>query len=172
MKQMTLDLKVTLRKNSYTCRVCGGTITTLDIDEGVTPMFVLCRYTKGCRGDMVSAAYHVNPSAPHQYEWYKPDADELASIKDDGLLEHYRLGGLALRRREISSAVIEADIVEYVRSVDLLSAVMLQRKFRQTYMTAAVLLDKLVAAGIVFPERNSRGQHIVVQAEAPGVAGE
>jgi hypothetical protein len=50
------------RLNQYVCRTCGGVITTIDRDEGVTPMMLACRATTDCDGSMFSAMYRVDPN--------------------------------------------------------------------------------------------------------------
>ena len=79
------------RLNQYTCDTCGGTITTVDLHEGVTPMFLNCRATEGCAGRMVSRIYRVEGEPEPQFEWYKPDKPK----KSDR--EYVELGGLLIR---------------------------------------------------------------------------
>lgn len=153
------------RKNLYTCTHCGQQIITLDIDEGTTPFMTLCHVTKGCAGMMRSSMYSVDMRRPHQYEFFKPE--DLTAYEGDenteAQLEHFRKGGLDMRRRVVRSSVIETDILQYLRSLDAIRIVDLQRKFRQTYMTASNLMDKIVSNGVVFPDRDSKGAFIVVQ---------
>lgn len=108
------------RLNAYWCESCNGYIVTIDIDEGVTPMFLACR-VKGdpadpgndCRGRMHSMMYPALPwpatdgfntaipTVP-TWEWYKPDAQEMKRYRRRGdaeTIEHVRKGGLLLRRR-------------------------------------------------------------------------
>jgi hypothetical protein len=82
------------RLNSYTCRACNLTIVTVDLVEGVTPMMLGCRATKGCRGQMMSSWYHVVPTLTPTHEWFKP-----ASLKGYSreMKQHIRDGGLVLR---------------------------------------------------------------------------
>jgi hypothetical protein len=101
----------TNRKNAYYCETCHGYIVTIDRDGGVTPMFLGCRATDGCAGMSRSMMYptepwperdglgHAIPTEP-TWEWYRPDAAELARERDAGTLEHVRKGGLLLRRIE------------------------------------------------------------------------
>lgn len=104
-----------LRKNAYWCEDCHGYIVTVDIDEGVTPMFLACR-VKGepnapgndCKGTSRSMMYpaepwpekdgfgHPIPTEP-TWEWYAPGLDEANALSRDAF-EHVQKGGLLLRR--------------------------------------------------------------------------
>ncbi len=82
------------RINIYTCDVCNMPIVTRDVDEGVTPMFLSCKVTRGCPGKMVSAMYRVPQGLLPDYEWYKPTSlDGL----EPSTREHVERGGLLLR---------------------------------------------------------------------------
>lgn len=100
------------RINQYTCDTCGGTITTIERVAGVTPLYLACRATDGCKGRMLSAMYrvdHTDPRLVPQWEWYKPSD----TVNDPDTAEHVRQGGLLLRRfggNEPHSAVRESVI--------------------------------------------------------------
>lgn len=81
------------RINQYRCHACGGTITTIDREHGVTPMFLNCRVLTGCRGRMVSAMYRVDQALIPDHEWYKPTGKVAHHLED-----HVRSGGLLLRK--------------------------------------------------------------------------
>jgi hypothetical protein len=83
--------------NIYTCEKCRGHIVTVDRDEGTTPFMVGCRATEGCSGMMESSFYRVwdQRMAP-QFEWYRPDATEVATLKLVAR-DHVQRGGLLLR---------------------------------------------------------------------------
>jgi len=83
------------RLNQYTCRTCGKTITTVDRDEGTTPMMLACRATQGCDGSMFSAMYRVDPNLTPDWEWYKP-----AKLPKGDMREYVEMGGLLLREIE------------------------------------------------------------------------
>lgn len=83
------------RINQYTCRTCGGVITTIDRDEGTTPMMLACRATKGCTGSMFSSMYRVAPYLTPEWEWYKPE-----KLPKGEMREHVEMGGLLLRKIE------------------------------------------------------------------------
>lgn len=107
------------RKNAYWCQSCHGYVVTIDLDEGVTPMFLACR-VKGepsdpandCQGRMHSMMYPEEPwpatdgydnpiPTEPTWEWYKPFEPELKRYRrrgDEATLEHVRKGGLLLRR--------------------------------------------------------------------------
>lgn len=80
------------RLNQYTCKTCGGVITTIDRDHGTTPMMLACRATKDCDGSMFSAMYQVESNLTPEWEWYKP-------VKAKGAdREYVEMGGLLLRK--------------------------------------------------------------------------
>ncbi len=82
------------RINQYTCDTCGGVITTIDRDEGTTPMFLNCRATPGCDGRSVSSMYRVSPHLKPEWEWYRPK-----KAKGENR-EHVAMGGLLIRQIE------------------------------------------------------------------------
>jgi hypothetical protein len=94
IEQPLTQLSPGLRINQYTCEECGGVITTIDRDQGVTPMFLNCRATEGCTGRSVSSMYRVPPGLEPDHEWYKPD--KLPS--DPGMRQHVKMGGLLIRK--------------------------------------------------------------------------
>lgn len=103
------------RKNAYYCDQCKGYVVTLDVDDGVTPMFLACRVkgdptdpANACKGTSRSMMYPDEPwpekdgwgqPIPTEpgWEWYAPDADEVAKL-DENTAEHVSKGGLLLRR--------------------------------------------------------------------------
>jgi|HubBroStandDraft_2_1064218.scaffolds.fasta_scaffold74636_4 hypothetical protein len=94
------------RENVYTCEKCGGYTVTVDIDEGVTPFMLKCRASGkegDCEGVALSAMYPKGPRPAHipepSWEWYKPSAKEIAAMPASWR-DHYRKGGLHLRKRE------------------------------------------------------------------------
>lgn len=77
-------------KNAYWCPECHGYVVTIDVDQGVTPMFLACR-AKGepsnplndCTGQMHSMMYPEEPWPDEDgygdripteptWEWYRP----------------------------------------------------------------------------------------------------
>jgi hypothetical protein len=104
------------RKNAYWCPECHGYVVTIDLDEGVTPMFLACRVlgepkdpANTCTGRMHSMMYPEEPWPAEDgygnpiptvptWEWYMPDAAELRKMGREGR-EHARKGGLSLRQR-------------------------------------------------------------------------
>ena len=87
------------KKNCYTCQKCGGRITTLDIDEGVTPFAIQCKAAEECKGMMFSAFYTVDQTIPVHYVWYMPK--DLQGF-NQYTLEHIRKGGLVMRKAKSS----------------------------------------------------------------------
>lgn len=77
------------RENVYVCDKCHGHIVTVDRDPGVTPMFLGCRATEGCDGQMVSSGY-PDPSkkpasiGPATWEWYRDGEREVLVL---GMIE-------------------------------------------------------------------------------------
>jgi hypothetical protein len=92
------------RENAYLCSTCRGYTTTIDLDDGVTPMFVRCRAKAGCNGRAASMMYPkgLRPDfipAP-AWEWYRPvegtDPPLTRAERD-----HVEQGGLLLRARTV-----------------------------------------------------------------------
>lgn len=90
--------------NAYQCEVCRGVIYTVNVVQGVTPLFVGCRAASWCSGRSVSARY-PDPIAPGivgklhgpaGFEWYAPDPIELEECSP-AMFEHAMSGGLFLR---------------------------------------------------------------------------
>lgn len=80
------------RLNRYTCQSCGGSIITVDRDEGVTPFMLLCRAKPGCKGHMYSSFYKNVQGTP-TYEWRKPTLAEFQKYPR-AMQEHCKQGGL------------------------------------------------------------------------------
>lgn len=102
-------------KNAYWCPECHGYTVTIDVDDGVTPMFLACR-AKGeptaadndCTGTAQSMMYPREPwpgedgygnEIPTEpaWEWYAPRSTDAVRFGAD-IAEHVRKGGLLLRR--------------------------------------------------------------------------
>lgn len=88
------------RENAYLCETCDRYTTTIDIDDGVTPMFLGCRVTPGCRGKAHSLGYPNGPRPAHvpppTFEWYKPTEKQARRMGEE-MAYHVSRGGLALR---------------------------------------------------------------------------
>lgn len=89
--------------NAYKCDTCGRCTVTIDVDPGVTPMFLACRRTDGCRGTGVSAGYPASPIPPNlqqhlDWEWAIPTREEWAQLSS-AEREHVEKGGLILKPR-------------------------------------------------------------------------
>ena len=94
------------RVNVYTCPECSGHTVTIDVDEGVTPMFLGCRASGeegDCKGSAQSAGYPKGPRPAHipapAWEWYKPSKEEIAAMPKE-YRSHYENGGLSIRKRQ------------------------------------------------------------------------
>lgn len=88
------------RYNGYRCEACRGRWLTVDLNEGVTPMFSPCFATEGCRGRAVSLGYPPGPppgDMPLLIEWYAPANTRGLSYEAK---DHVNKGGLIRRATE------------------------------------------------------------------------
>lgn len=94
------------RYNGYKCAACGGAWLTVDLDEGVTPMFSPCFATEGCRGTANSMGYPSGPppNLPLLIEWYKPIRTGPVSYE---MSQHLRSGGLMRRAAKGAPAWVQ-----------------------------------------------------------------
>jgi hypothetical protein len=81
--------------NAYRCLECNESIITRELLRGTTPMFISCRATPGCTGQMESRMYRVDQDQVANWEWYRPDARQKLS---PGERAHVQKGGLLLRK--------------------------------------------------------------------------
>ena len=90
------------RENVYTCPECSGYTVTIDVDEGVTPMFLNCRATAGCKGMAHSAMYPEGQRPPWipapTFEWFKPVGEDYEKLSA-AMKDHVDSDGLDLRPR-------------------------------------------------------------------------
>lgn len=97
------------RRNAYYCRACKKITLTVDVDEGVTPMFILCPHCNcsatsfmyqlpGCLMFEYSEEKRCMIPSPVDYEWYKPDEKETLMLSK-GEAGHVFKGGLLMRKR-------------------------------------------------------------------------
>jgi len=86
------------RCNGYLCGTCNRIYVTVDIDPGVTPMFMRCFATEGCPGQASSLGYPAGPIpagvGQPVLEWYRP---ETTAGENPAMVDHLRNGGLAHR---------------------------------------------------------------------------
>lgn len=88
--------------NGYECDTCKGIFITVDIHEGVTPMFSQCFKFEGCRGRAHSLMYPSGGTKPPErlgppiIEWYRPDESQIRRMSHE-MQVHVRKGGLARR---------------------------------------------------------------------------
>ncbi len=82
------------RLNRYTCGTCGGSIITVDADDGTTPFTLACRARSGCCGTMLSSCYR-GVSGEASFVWRKPTRAEYAA-SGPAMRRHFDLGGLAI----------------------------------------------------------------------------
>lgn len=93
------------RYNGYRCMICGRTYLTVDLGDGVTPMFMTCLMDEECGGKAVSLGYPSMKAlfgAPLLVEWVVPSAKDTEKITHQGLLDHFAQGGLM--RRAVDTA--------------------------------------------------------------------
>lgn len=84
--------------NVYVCEKCGGKTVTVNRDEGVTPFMLACRVNNvGCGGHARSSFYRVDQNQTPDWEWYRPDEGELATLEPEWQ-HHIKSGGLKLRK--------------------------------------------------------------------------
>lgn len=87
--------------NGYVCNKCDKAYLTLDIDNGVTPMFMPCLATEGCDGRAHSMGYPEGDPPASMGEpiihWVRPkDMREFLSLPP-AVKQHVRQGGLIRR---------------------------------------------------------------------------
>jgi hypothetical protein len=101
------------RRNAYFCKGCRKVTITVDIDEGVTPMFIQCPYCKemansfmyqvpGCMRFDFSKGISVLPA---DYEWYKPNEKETLMLSKSEA-DHVFKGGLLMRKRTDAKPIL------------------------------------------------------------------
>lgn len=93
------------RRNIYLCEACRGSYVTVDVDPGVTPMFMRCYATEGCTGTAHSTMYTGNPTADPTLEWYRPTTTKG---QNPAMVDHLRQGGLAHRAAPTAAAWVKA----------------------------------------------------------------
>lgn len=83
--------------NTYTCSQ-GHQIITIDRDEGVTPMFINCPFCEkeGKENISTSCMYSCPQDWVPTHEWYKPQHEEIAMLRED-FKDHIERGGLLFR---------------------------------------------------------------------------
>lgn len=94
------------RFNVYVCSE-GHTTVTKDLDNGTTPMLLVCRAT-GREGDCDEMAHsrgypegevpdaYLQHYERHGWDWYRPDAQEMRTLSG-AYLQHVAQGGLLLK---------------------------------------------------------------------------
>jgi hypothetical protein len=103
------------RRNAYFCKECRKVTITVDIDNGVTPMFIKCHY---CYGAMANSFMYNLPGClrydfsngkiaelPADLEWYKPSSEEYEKLSPHEK-EHIDKGGLIYRLRTDKPAIM------------------------------------------------------------------
>lgn len=90
-------------ENSYYCNVCHNVTITVDVANGVTPMFIDCLATPDCKGMAASAGYpRTKAETKPSWEWYKPAKLRGLSPSE---IDHVELGGLLLRKRTAAAPI-------------------------------------------------------------------
>lgn len=95
------------RRNAYFCSSCRRVTITVEVDAGVTPMFISCPH---CSTQAASFMYELPgcmrftfvsgtiAEVPADFEWYKPDKAELKKLPKS-TRDHVKAGGLLMRKR-------------------------------------------------------------------------
>lgn len=115
--------KIKERMNLYICEH-GCHNVTVDVDKGVTPMFMKCLRTGDkdrplnpskskngvCTGMATSFMYPKEIDDCHDYpvpkhEWYRPDLSRYVKLSD-GEKDHVKNGGLLIRKRTDAEPLI------------------------------------------------------------------
>lgn len=100
----TAQLVDSYRYNMYLCEV-QHRILSVDIDTGVTPMFITCRLRRNktspiCGARAVSQMYPPGPPPEYLFPvnvvWRKPTKSELKQARRDNMLDHFTQGGLQM----------------------------------------------------------------------------
>lgn len=98
---------------------CGRITYAIHVDDGVTPMFLVCRAEGAepdeaeCKGMGMSLMYPEPPAPDYvleavAWEWYRPSSEEAREM-GDAMYEHIRRGGLAIRPlTDVGRARLEA----------------------------------------------------------------
>lgn len=87
--------------NAWVCDRCAAPTVSVDIEDGVTPMFLACRATPGCKGRAISRGYPKGEPPAEiidalAWEWYRPTPKQARRMGAD-MAEHVAKGGLDLR---------------------------------------------------------------------------
>lgn len=86
--------------NVYHCETCGGDTVTVNLDAGVTPMFLKCRaggFFRPCGGTATSRGYQVPQDLVPDYAWYAPTPEQRKKM-DPAMRDHCERGGLNIRK--------------------------------------------------------------------------
>lgn len=101
------------RENAYVCPK-GHVTMTVDVAEGVTPMFLGCKEL-GCNSMASSSMYPKVPRPSHlpapKWEWYRPTRKQALKKERQypGTLDHVENGGLLLRERTGAEPVYHSE---------------------------------------------------------------
>lgn len=63
---------------------------------------------------------------------------------------------------EIKTDLMERT-VEFIKGLESVSAVNLQRQFRITYMAASLVMDELIKRKLIRAARDEMGRHVVIK---------
>lgn len=88
--------------NRYTCQSCGGSIITIDRDEGTTPFMLGCRAKPGCKG-MMQSSFYRGVEGEATFEWRKPTLEEHRK-SSRAMQQHFEMGGLDIHPITVSAS--------------------------------------------------------------------
>lgn len=89
--------------NGWVCEKCGVVSYCVHVDDGVTPMFLLCQQKNGCGDGVGTSLMYPRPQpAPQriidevEFEWFRPTPEEAREATLE-MRKHILHGGLDLR---------------------------------------------------------------------------
>ena len=93
------------RRNAYFCKKCRRITLTVDIDEGVIPMFINCFH---CFAPMATSFMYQLPGCllidlKVDIEWYRPKLKDCKKYEK----EHVKKGGLLYRNRTEAKPIVK-----------------------------------------------------------------
>lgn len=101
------------RINGWICDKCHEVTYAIHLDEGVTPFYLGCRVTDGCKGLAESLFYPDSRPPPHviaevKWEWYEPNNVRYQTLNENEK-DHVDKGGLLIRElTEAGRKLLEA----------------------------------------------------------------
>lgn len=96
------------RYNVYDCEK-GHELLSIDLDEGVTPMFVICPFDTSQAGSRFYRVHEPRAFGSVVMVWRKPTKGELKrELRTTGPGGHFASGGLAREWTDVAEAAVKA----------------------------------------------------------------